>query len=67
MYCLKYNKIVIILIVVTTSLGINSTSLIEIDFEQKIIPPIPKFQGTFAETHEHETIGRADTYNGSWK
>ncbi|KAG6801778.1 zinc metalloproteinase nas-13 isoform X1 [Apis mellifera caucasica] len=56
MHCLKYGKIIITLLVVTTSLGIDSTSLIEIDFGQKIIPPTPKFQGTFAETHEHETI-----------
>lgn len=60
MHCLKYGKIIITLLVVTTSLGIDSTSLIEIDFGQKIIPPTPKFQGTFAETHEHETIGKAD-------
>lgn len=55
------------LIIVATSLGINSISLIEIDHDSghKIIPPTPKFQGTFAETHEHETIGRADTCNGS--
>lgn len=69
MYCLKYGKIVIMLIVLTRSLGINSISIIEIDhdFGQKIIPPTPKFQGTFAETHEHETIGKADTHNGSRK
>lgn len=64
MHCLKYGKIIITLLVVTTSLGIDSTSLIEIDFGQKIIPPTLKFQGTFAETHEHETIGKADaTYD----
>lgn len=69
MHCLKYGEIVIMLIIVATSLGINSISLIEIDHDSghKIIPPTPKFQGTFAETHEHETIGRADTCNGSWK
>lgn len=67
MHCLKYGEIVIMLIIVATSLGINSISLIEIDHDSghKIIPPTPKFQGIFAETHEHETIGRADTCNGS--
>ncbi|XP_017764627.1 PREDICTED: zinc metalloproteinase nas-13 [Eufriesea mexicana] len=54
MYYLTNGKMVIMLFIVTR-IVVDSYVINHVP-ERKIIPPTPKFQGTFNETHAHQTI-----------
>ena len=62
MHWLKSNEMVATFILYIVSMEILTISIaIDPDFE-RAIPPTPKFQGTFDESHAHEIIGISTRY-----
>lgn len=52
----KNSETAIILFLVTVAIGVDSKAT-DYGSKRKIVPPTPKFEGTFNERHEHQTIG----------
>ncbi|XP_043597695.1 hatching enzyme 1.2 [Bombus pyrosoma] len=51
----KNSEMAIILLLVTVAIDVDSKAT-DYGSKRKIVPPTPKFEGTFNERHEHQTI-----------